>query len=386
MVKFGFPCNCAIVYCAAGDSTYVAAMNRRTLMKWLGFGGVAGAGGTVAVSKANAGNRYYNGPRSEHFDGRVFFNPNGVEPAGFSDLLRWQLGETRASWPSSWPSPFESAKPEPRVEGKRLVVTMVGHATMLVQTAGLNILTDPVWSDRASPVGFAGPRRVNAPGIAFEDLPPIDLVLLSHNHYDHLDITTLRRLHAAHNPQVLTPLGNDAILKDEISALSVSAHDWNEIAVFRSLPIHFEPAHHWSARGMGDRRMALWSSFVLDAPGGAIYFIGDTGFHGGINYRAAAEKHGGFRLSLLPIGAYEPRWFMEGQHQNPQEAVQGMLLSRSAFAAGHHWGTFQLTNEPIDEPRDHLHAALDAQGVARERFRPMQPGEAWEVPQAAQAS
>ncbi len=168
--------------------------------------------------------------------------------------------------------------------------------------------------------------------------------------------------------------------------MRIAAHDWNETAVFRSLPVHFEPAHHWSARGMGDRRMALWSSFVLDAPGGSIYVIGDTGFHAGVNYRAAAEKHGGFRLALLPIGAYEPRWFMEGQHQNPREAVQGMLLSRSAFAAGHHWGTFQLTNEPIDEPRDHLHAALDAEGVARARFRPMQPGEAWEVPEAAQAS
>ena len=361
-------------------------MDRRTLIKWLGVGGLAGTGGTVVIRKANAGNRYYEGPQSDHYDGRVFFNPQGEAPRGLADLLRWQLGESRSAWPSEWPSPFSPARPEPRVEGNRLVVTMVGHATMLVQTAGLNILTDPVWSDRASPIGFAGPRRVNAPGIAFEDLPEIDLILLSHNHYDHLDIDTLRRLHAAHDPEVITPLGNDVIVREAIPAMRIAAHDWHETAVVRSLPVHLEPAHHWSARGMADRRMALWSSFVVEAPGGSIYVIGDTGFHGGINYRAAAERHGGFRLALLPIGAYEPRWFMEAQHQNPHEAVQGMLLSRTAFAAGHHWGTFPLTNEPIEEPRDHLHAALDAHGVARDRFRPLHPGEAWEVPEADAAA
>src|SRR5690606_27925121 len=139
------------------------SMNRRNLMKWLGLGGLAAGGGGVAVSKANAQNRYYSGPSSAHFDGKNFFNPGGRGPSGFRDLLRWQFQEPRSPWPSSWPSPYPQAKPETRVEGKRLVVTMVGHATLLIQTAGLNILTDPVWSTRASPVGFAGPKRVNAP-------------------------------------------------------------------------------------------------------------------------------------------------------------------------------------------------------------------------------
>lgn len=340
----------------------------------------------MAVNRATAGNRYYSGPQSEHFDGKIFFNPGGKPPASFSDLLRWQTGGGRASWPSRWPSPFPHAKPEERVEGSRLVVTMVGHATLLIQTAGLNILTDPVWSHRASPVTFAGPSRVNPPGIAFEDLPLVDLVLLSHNHYDHLDLITLSRLRAAHDPQIITPLGNDVIVHGHIPTMRVAAHDWGQTLIFRSVPIHMEPVHHWSARGLGDQRMALWSGFVIDGPGGKIYVVGDTGFHRGINYRAAAEKHGGFRLAVLPIGAYEPRWFMEAQHQNPEEAVQGMLLSKSAFAAGHHWGTFQLTNEPVEEPRELLHAALDAQGVARERFRPMLPGEVWDVPEARGAS
>jgi L-ascorbate metabolism protein UlaG (beta-lactamase superfamily) len=361
-------------------------MNRRNLMKWLGLGGLTAAGGGVVVSKASAGNRYYSGPTSPHFDGKNFFNPGGRKPSGFRDFMRWQFQETRSSWPSSWPSPHAPAKPEKRVEGDRLVVTMVGHATLLIQTAGLNILTDPVWAQRASPVGFAGPRRVNAPGIAFEDLPPIDLILLSHNHYDHLDLTTLSRLRAVHSPQVITPLGNDAIVHSHVPTMRVAAHDWGEQLLFRSIPIFLEPVHHWSARGVGDRSMALWAGFVIAAPGGNIYVVGDTGFHNGINYRAAAEKHKGFRLSILPIGAYEPRWFMEAQHQNPEEAVEGMLLANSGYAAGHHWGTFQLTNEPIDEPRDKLHAALDARGVARDRFRAMQPGEAWEVPQVSRAA
>ncbi|MCV0394614.1 MAG: MBL fold metallo-hydrolase [Rhizobiaceae bacterium] len=335
------------------------------------------------ASKANAGNRYYSGPQSDHFDGRVFFNPNGTPPRGPGDLLRWQFGGGRAVWPATFPSPHEPARPDERVDGKNLRVTMVGHATLLVQVAGLNILTDPVWSDRASPVSFAGPKRVNAPGIAFADLPPIDLILLSHNHYDHMDIATLRRLKADHDPLVVTPLGNDAIVGADIPDMRMTAHDWGEaVEIADGVTVHVEPVHHWSARGMGDRRMALWAGFVVETPAGRIYHVGDTGFHAGVNYRAAAEKHGSFRLAILPFGAYEPRWFMEAQHQNPDEAVAGMMLCNAAFAAGHHWATFQLTNEGIEEPRELLLAALDREKVPRDRFRPMLPGEVWDVPEA----
>jgi L-ascorbate metabolism protein UlaG (beta-lactamase superfamily) len=349
------------------------------MLKWLGLGGLAAAAG-LGVTKARAGNPYYNGPVSDHFDGTVFFNPGGEEPRGFADLLRWQFGESRASWPAQFPSPFAGNVPDASVSGDEMRVTMIGHATMLIQVAGTNILTDPVFSDRASPFGFVGPRRVNAPGVAFEDLPQIDLVLLSHNHYDHLDVTSLQRLRSVHNPLVVTPLGNDKIVQNDVPTMRVAAHDWGETVRFRDITIHLEPAHHWSARGMRDRRMALWASFAVETPGGKFYHVGDTGFHGGINYRDAAAKHGGFRLAILPVGAYDPRWFMAAQHQDPDEAVQGMQLVNADFAAGHHWGTFQLTNETIEEPRDLLRSALADRGVAGDRFRAMQPGEVWNIP------
>lgn len=346
----------------------------------MGGAGMA-TGSGVAPARGRTPNRYYRGPTSGHFDGTVFFNPGGTPPRDLADLVRWQLASRRARWPAVWPSPYPPARPVPRIEGPDLRVTMVGHATLLVQADGLNLLTDPVWSERCSPLPFAGPRRVNPPGIAFDDLPPIDVVLLSHNHYDHLDTATLRRLHESHDPLVVTPLGNDTIVRAAIPGMKVVARDWGESVRSGSATIHLEPVHHWSARGMSDRCMALWAGFVVEtARAGSIYHVGDTGFHRGINYRAAAEKHGGFRLAILPFGAYEPRWFMKAQHQNPKEAVEGMRLCNAAFAAGHHWGTFQLTNEPIDEPRQRLLDALDAAGVVRERFRPMQPGEVWDVP------
>lgn len=333
------------------------------------------------TARRRAANRYYGGPLSDHFDGTLFFNPDGRPPGRFADLLRWQLSGGRTKWPAAWPSPFPQAKPDERVEGAALRITMAGHASLLIQTVGLNILTDPVWSERASPFTFAGPKRVNAPGIAFSDLPPIDLVLVSHNHYDHLDLATLRRLRKSHDPLVITPLGNDAIICPAAPGIRLTAHDWGDrLDVGKGVKVHVEPAHHWSARGGRDRRMALWAGFVIETPGGKVYFAGDTGFHGGINYRLLAEKHGGFRLAILPIGAYEPRWFMAPQHQNPEEAVQGMKLCNAAYAAGCHWGTFRLTDEPIEEPARKLGEALSAEGVAKERFRAMRPGETWDIP------
>lgn len=352
-------------------------MNRRRFLRTSAImGGTAIMGSTQNASA----NPYYRGPASPHFDGRRFFNPEGMEPAGFGDLMRWQFGGGRAKWPAAWPEQPVFNVPDERVTGGGLRVTMVGHATLLIQVAGVNILTDPVYSLRASPFTAVGPRRVNEPGIEFGHLPPIDVVLLTHNHYDHLDLATLARLHQAHDPLVVTPLGNDRIILGHMPALRVAVQDWGDVATVRSALIHCEPAHHWSARGLTDRRMALWSAFVIETPAGKIYHIGDTGFHDGINYRAVREKHGGFRLANLPIGAYEPRWFMRFQHQNPQEAVEGMQLCGARHAAGHHWGTFQLTNESIEQPRDDLRTALRLAGVDDEHFRPMMPGEAWDVP------
>jgi L-ascorbate metabolism protein UlaG (beta-lactamase superfamily) len=356
-------------------------MNRRQIFQLLGLGAAATA--TVAGTRtAMAGNRYYDGPPSDHFDGTRFFNPGGIEPRPFTDVLRWRFGggSERAAWPERVESPFPAAVPDARVEDLRL--TMVGHATLLLQVAGLNILTDPVWSERVSPVSFLGPRRVVEPGIAFERLPKIDLILLSHNHYDHLDVDTLARLKAEHDPLVVTPLGNDRIVLDAVPGMRLQVGDWGDRIETPGAVIHVEPAHHWSARGLRDRRMALWAAFVVETAAGRIYHIGDTGFHEGINYRAAAAKHGDFRLAILPIGAYEPRWFMAGQHQGPEDAVAGMVLAKAQYAAGHHWSTFQLTDEPIDEPGRLLAETLRNRDIARERFRPMLPGEVWDVPMA----
>jgi L-ascorbate metabolism protein UlaG (beta-lactamase superfamily) len=328
-------------------------------------------------------NSYYQGPVSDHFDGVQFFNPEGIEPLGFRALMRWQFGGGRFRWPKAVDSPFPPAKPAQRIDGEDLRVTMVGHASLLIQVAGLNILTDPVWSDRASPFSFAGPRRVSPPGIRFEDLPPIDIVLVSHNHYDHLDIRTLKRLFEEHGPHFITPLGNDTIIHRAIPDAKISDMDWgDQLSYWDGVTIDAEPCHHWSARGTRDRRMALWAAFVISTPAGKIYHVGDTGFHEGINYKATREKHGGFRLAILPFGAYEPRWFMKGQHQNPEEAVAGMELCNAAHVAGHHFATFQLTNEAIDAPVAALQQALSARGIEPGRFRPLRAGEVFDVPVA----
>jgi L-ascorbate metabolism protein UlaG (beta-lactamase superfamily) len=358
---------------------YIIAMKRRNLFRLSALAALA-AGGVFAATKSKAAG-YYHGPISDHFDGTRFFNPGGEPPGNFFDLLKWRTNGAKATWPEDYPSPYPTAKPDQRVNGADLRITFVGHASFLIQTAGLNILADPVWSQRTSPFSFAGPKRVNPPGIVFEDLPPIDIVLVTHNHYDHLDIETLKRLQAAHKPTFITPLGNDSIILSDVPDAKIEVGDWGDvITAGNGVKIHVEPCHHWSARGLNDRRMALWAAFVIETPGGKIYHIGDTGFFQGNNYRAVKEKHGAFRLANLPFGAYEPRWFMKGQHQNPAEAVEGMVLCDARHVCGHHWGTVQLTDEAIDAPVFALQLALNEKGLEHSRFRPMRPGEVFDVP------
>ncbi|MEL6967400.1 MAG: MBL fold metallo-hydrolase [Pseudomonadota bacterium] len=357
-------------------------MNRRSFLKYAGFTGLAvatGFGGTIAVARSR--NPYYDGPVSDHFDGLSFFNPQGEAPKGFVELMKWQLGGGRKAWPSTYPSPFQG-KPKARVTGGELEATYVGHATVLVQVDGLNILTDPVWSDRCSPVTWAGPKRVNPPGIAMDDLPPIDVVLISHNHYDHLDLETLDQLHTRFKPLIVCPLGNDKILSSHNAGYKIAVGDWGDrIDLSPTTAVTLEPMHHWSARGLGDRRNALWAAFAIQTPAGLIYHVGDTGFFGGRNYEAFFAKHGAPRLAILPFGAYEPRDFMRAQHQNPDEAVRGHGLCKAAFTLGHHWGTFQLTNESIEDQLADLDAARKKHGVGEDVFRALQPGQSWSVPQ-----
>lgn len=332
-------------------------------------------GGGVSAAASKVKNIYYNGPRTKHFDGVKFFNPDGANPKGLGGFLRWKLGSRVSKWPRSYPSPFAGKKPEPTV--KNLTVTMVGHATLLVQINGLNFLTDPVFSERASPFSFVGPKRIAPPGVSLEDLPKIDAVLVSHNHYDHLDKVSLKWLVENHDPLIITPLGNDTIIHKSVPKARVKTGDWGDVVKFGGTKIHFEPMHHWSARKTSDRRMALWAAFVIESAAGKVYFVGDTGFHKGINFKAAREKHGGFKVSIVPIGAYSPRFFMKDVHQNPEEAVQSHILCNAEVSIGHHWGMFQLTNEPIEEPIERMAAARSAAGLKENEFLALKPGEAW---------
>jgi L-ascorbate metabolism protein UlaG (beta-lactamase superfamily) len=325
--------------------------------------------------------RYYHGPVSDHFDGERFFDPDGVPPRSRWDLLRWYRSRrvSRAKWPRAAPSPYAD-RPPARVEGTALRISAVGHASFLIQTAGRNILLDPVWSERASPFRFIGPKRVNAPGIAFADLPPIDAALVSHGHYDHLDVATLSRLAAAHRPRVITPLGNDTIMRNHDPAIAAEAYDWGERAdLGGGVAATLVPTRHWSARNLSDRNMALWASFIIDTPGGRIYFVADSGYGDGRTFRNARERHGPFRLAILPIGAYEPRWFMREMHMNPAEAVQAFIDCGAGLALAHHYGTFQLTDEAIDAPVAALGEALQSASIPPERFRRLRPGQVWEL-------
>lgn len=332
----------------------------------------------VPLFLSDCGNGYYRGPVTEHFDGRRFDNPWAPMPNRFGDFLKWRLTAERGSWPESVAT--EPVLPPRRVDGSELRVTYVGHATVLLQTAGVNILTDPIWSERASPFGFAGPRRVAAPGVGFEDLPPIDLVLVSHNHYDHLDLPTLKRLHEAFDPLVLTPLGNDVIIRSAVPDMRIATLDWKESYAFSSqVRLVLEPMQHWSARGLFDRLEALWGAFVIEAPGGPIYFLADAGYRRHLSEDFVAA-YGTPRLSLLPVGAYEPRWFMRYAHMNPAEAVQTFLDLGQGYAMGTQHEVFAMADEAYDAPRRDLEEALRAAGVDQSLFLLPRVGEWFTVP------
>ncbi len=325
----------------------------------------------------------YAGPPSDHFDGERFFNPDdrtadgaAPEPRGFSYLkaLRFILGLERAPWPSH--VPVVPAVPPARIDGDALRVTWVGHATVLIQTRGLNILTDPLWSTRASPLPLLGPKRVRAPGIAFDALPRIDLVLLSHGHYDHLDLPTLRKLWARDRPRIVHPLGHDALLRR--AGIVSEAQDWGaRIVIAPGIAVVTERVRHWTSRFGADRNRALWCGFTIELPGGNVFFAGDTALGDG-GWIAPVAARGAIRLALIPIGAYRPREMMAGSHVDPSEAATIFARLDAAHALAIHWGTFRLSAEAIDDPPADLLAALGT--ATADRFRAPPPGAEWDVP------
>jgi L-ascorbate metabolism protein UlaG (beta-lactamase superfamily) len=249
-----------------------------------------------------------------------------------------------------------------------------------LQTDGLNVLTDPVWSERVSPVRWAGPRRVRAPGLAFERLPPVHLVLVSHSHYDHMDLATLRRLERHFRPLFLTGLGNGRLLRSQGLRRVEELDWWHRFDTGAGVEVTMTPARHFSRRGLFDTNRSLWGGFLLRDGRRKVYFAGDSAY--GPHFAEIGRRAGGVDVALLPIGAYEPRWFMHSNHVNPDEAVRVHLDVDSRQSVAMHFGTFQLTDEPIDEPVRALGEALARHGVPGQHFRVPRFGETLVFPPA----
>lgn len=286
----------------------------------------------------------------EHFDGRRFYNPGAPQAAGLIDVLRWKL-TSRPDRSPDFVDDVTASIPPARVSGYDVRVTLVNHSTVLLQFNEVNILTDPIWSQRASPVSWAGPKRRRAPGIRQADLPEIDIVLLSHNHYDHLDLSTLKWLFEHGHSTFIAPLGVGRLLRSR-GFEPMHELDWGDSKRLDALTIHSVPAYHFSARGMFDRNKTLWCGYVIESGSTRIYFAGDTAF--GPHFTWIHDRFGSPALALLPIGAYKPRWFMSPVHGSPDEALRAReILGARASVAIHH-GTFQLTDEDIDAPAREL--------------------------------
>jgi len=320
----------------------------------------------------------YHGPLSNHFDGRRFHNYVQFRDAQIEDALRRasrELLHHGGSWPA-WEDVVTDVPPR-CVGGDTLRVTFVNHATVLVQVAGLNILTDPVWSERVSPVRWYGPKRHRPPGIRFEDLPPIDIVLLSHNHYDHMDLPTLRRLAAAHHPRIVTGLGNTTFLARNGISGAQDIDWWQTIAVAPGVRVTGVPAQHWSARSINDKWRTLWLGFVIETPEGPIYFAGDTGF--AEFFSMIRDRFGPFRFAMLPIAPARPREAMAPRHMSARDAVRAYDVLGLSSAMALHFGTFQQGADAEHEPVDSLRGAIREARCA-DGFRALKNGEAWLVP------
>lgn len=338
------------------------------------------------------------GAPPHHRDGRFQNNHLDFAPRGFGDLLAWRWAALREGLPKPPQAPTPVVKPDlafiatnakagPAMEP---AVTWIGHASTLLQLGGINVLTDPIFSERASPVSFAGPKRAQPPGLAPAELPRIDAVVISHNHYDHCDAESLKTLNAQPGgpPLFLVPLGLKAWLAD-IGITNALELDWWQSRQVGAVEIVLTPVQHWSARSFNDRMKTLWGGWALLAPDFQAFFAGDTGYSADfaeIRARLAARQgETGFDLALIPVGAYEPRWFMREQHVNPEEAVRIHRDLKARRSLGIHWGTFELTDEPLDEPPRALALARQAAGVADDDFGVTAIGQTLRLPRRSAA-
>jgi L-ascorbate metabolism protein UlaG (beta-lactamase superfamily) len=320
----------------------------------------------------------HRGPVSENFNGTVFSNIKSKEEQmlplqkrSYGRLLRWLFTRPKNEWVDR---PVIQTKPVERVFGNELVTTFINHATVLIQTEGLNIITDPIYSKRASPFSFLGPRRYTLPGVAFADLPAIDVVLISHNHYDHLDLATLKKLVLRNNPHLVVPLANKELLARHRMTNVTELDWWQSYTHSNGIEFVCVPAQHFSARALSDRNKTLWSGYVIRPnAGGDIYFAGDTGLGLFID-QIATRFPTGFKLGLLPIGAFRPQWAMHEVHISPDEAftIQKKLNIQNVLAI--HFGTFKLADDKQDEPKDRVAEILAATPI-QGTFRVLANGE-----------
>lgn len=317
-------------------------------------------------------------PLTDHFNGKTFFQPHHATAGKITDLLKWKLTSRPARWPTQVSIPRQPAPP--KATSGRTVITWIGHATFLIQTREGNVLTDPVFSERTSPVQWAGPRRVHPPGVALADLPRIHAVLLSHDHYDHCDTHSLQQLARAHDPVFIAPLRHRQLLQ-QAGARQIVELDWWQEHALGAAHIQLTPSQHWSNRFGTPRNHRLWGGYYLTLPRAEvnsaphrIWFVGDTGYDEALGHDIR-HRLGPPDVALMPIGAYEPRWFMAPMHMNPQEAVQLHQAVGAGVSIGMHWGTFQLTDEAREAPLQALGAARMAAGLAPTQFRVLDPGE-----------
>jgi L-ascorbate metabolism protein UlaG (beta-lactamase superfamily) len=311
-------------------------------------------------------------PVSDHYDGKKFFNPENPQLPGFRDSVRLIRQLKYDPWPVDLTNHHQPQLNSNPAAGQA-AITFVNHATLLIELQGLNILTDPVWSERVSPFTFAGPKRKRAPGVDLEALPPIHVILVSHNHYDHTDIATLQKLSRIHAPKIIVPLG-DKQLFEKHGINNVEEHDWwDTVSLSATSKITFTPSQHFSARTLWDRNRSLWGSFMIEHTGLKIYFAGDTGYSN--HFRETRARLGAPDIALLPIGAYKPRWFMQVVHMDPAEAVQAHIDLEAKKSIAIHFGTFALTEESPAEAVAELSKALGERKISADDFLVLGEGE-----------